>query len=161
MEFDKEANISPQYLSNNNQTDHLTYLTWNFSILENEEDDKILQKNLLCAACGHPITKVLEKTKIRGRHDYRFTNLGYPILLGCFRNAPGCIGYGGISSGYSWFRGYTWQIQLCKNCRSQLGWVYMSEQDRFYALVFKMLREEEVKEDKAGDSDEKKSTPES
>lgn len=142
-----------------NQTDHLTYLTWDFSIFENEVDDKILQTNLLCAACGHPITKVKEKIKIRGRHEYRFTNLGYPIVMGCFRNASGCIGYGGISHGYSWFRGYTWQIQLCKNCLSQLGWIYMSEEERFYALVFKMLREEEVKEDKDRESDEGKSTP--
>ncbi len=151
--------MSPEYLLTGNQTEHLTYLTWDFSIFENEVDDRILQNNLLCAACGHPITKVKEKIKIRGRHDYRFNNLGYPIVLGCFRNAPGCIGYGGISHGYSWFRGYAWQIQLCENCLSQLGWIYISEQERFYALVFKMLREEEAKEDNERESDEGKSTP--
>lgn len=160
MDFDKEASISPRYLSDKNQTDHLTYLTWNFSIFENEEDEKILQTNLLCAACGYPVTKVLEKIKVRGRHEYRFTNLGYPIILGCFRNAPGCIGYGGISHGYSWFRGYTWQIQLCGNCLSQLGWVYMSEEDSFYALAFKMLREEKRKEDEDRKAGGEKSVPE-
>jgi hypothetical protein len=159
MDFDEEKSIWPNYLSNNNQADHLTYLRWNSFIFEDEEDDEILQKNLLCATCGHPVTKVLEKVKIRGRHDYTFTNLGYPIQLGCFRNAPGCIGSGGISHGYSWFRGYTWQIQLCKNCLSQLGWIYMSEHDRFYALVFKMLREEESKEDKDRESEGEKFNP--
>jgi len=154
MDFDKEKNLWPNHLSTN-QIEHLTYLSWNFSIFENEEDDKILQKNLVCAVCGHPVTKVLEKIKIRGRHDYGFTNLGYLIQLGCFSNAPGCIGYGGISHGYSWFRGHSWQIQLCGKCLSQLGWKYMSEHDSFYALVFKMLREEEPEEEKDKNSEEK------
>jgi len=150
MDFDKEKGVSPEYLSRN-QMDHLTYLKWKFAIFENEEDDKILQTNLICAACGHPVTKVLENIKIRGRHDYGFTNLGYPVILGCFRNAPGCINYGRISYGYSWFRGYAWQIQLCGNCHTQLGWKYMSEHDSFYALVFKMLREQESEKDKDKD----------
>lgn len=154
MEFDKEKSNWPNHLSNNSQTDHLTYLSLSPSLFEDdEEDEEILQKNLLCATCGNPVTKVGEKVKIRGRHDYTFTNLGYPIQLGCFRSAPGCIGYGGISHGYSWFRGYAWQIQLCKNCSSQLGWIYLSEGERFYALVFRMLREEEAKEDKDTESE--------
>jgi hypothetical protein len=146
MDFDKEKSISPIYLAHN-QTDHLSYLSWNFSIFGNEEDEAVLGKNLVCAVCEHPITKVSEKIEIFGRHDYGFTNLGYLILLGCYRSAPGCVGTGRVSHGYSWFRGYSWEIQLCSNCYSQLGWKYMSSQDSFYALVFKMLCEKEPPKD--------------
>ncbi len=152
MDFDKEKSISPGYLSRN-QTDHLKYLHWNFAIFENEEDEKIRETNLLCTVCGHPVTKIREQIKVRGRHDYGFTNLGYPVVLGCFRNAPGCIDWGRVSHGYSWFRGYAWQIQLCGHCGSQLGWKYLSEQDTFYALVFKMLREEEEKDQDGKDGE--------
>jgi hypothetical protein len=43
--------------------------------------------------------------------------------------------------------GYSWQIQLCRNCYTQLGWKYMSQDDSFYGLIFKMLREEKPEED--------------
>lgn len=140
MDTEKEKSISPAYLADK-QTDHLAYLKWDFSIFENEADEKIRQKDLVCASCSHPVTRVTEKMEVRGRHDYRFTNLGYPIQLGCYRHALGCIGTGRISRGYSWFRGYAWEIQLCRHCYAQLGWKYMSGDDSFYGLVFKMLRE--------------------
>jgi hypothetical protein len=34
----------------------------------------------------------------------------------------------------------------------QLGWKYISQDDSFYGLVFKMLREEEPKEDNEADN---------
>ena len=140
MDTDKKIGISPDYLGQD-QTSQLPYLKWNFSIFENEADEKVRQKQLVCAACGHSVTHVAEKIDIRGRHDFRFTNLGYPIQLGCYRHAPGCIGTGRISHGYSWFRGYAWEIQLCRHCYGQLGWKYTTADDSFYGLVFKMLRE--------------------
>ena len=145
MNADREKGISPAYLKDD-QTSHLTYLKWNFSLFDNEEDEKIRQKDLVCAACGHPITKVAEKIEVRGKHDYGFTNLGYPIVLGCYRHAPGCVGINRVSHGYSWFRGYAWDIQLCENCHTQVGWKYMGPKDIFYGLVFKMLQEADPKE---------------
>ncbi|BBO85063.1 hypothetical protein DSCO28_56290 [Desulfosarcina ovata subsp. sediminis] len=147
-----EKGISPEYLADD-QTRHLTYLTWDFALFENEADAKILNKDLVCAACGHPITKVAEKIDIRGRHGYRFTNLGYPIQLGCYRTAPGCIGTGRVSNGYSWFRGYNWEIQLCNHCYTQVGWKYMTAGESFYALVFKMLREADPEEANAEEAE--------
>lgn len=146
MSIEKKKSIDPEYLRDH-QTDHLTYLKWDFSIFGNEDDDKILSLDLACAVCNHNVTTVAEKIEVRGRHDYGFTNLGYLIQLGCFRTAPGCIGTQGISHGYSWFRGYSWQIQLCRHCFAQLGWKYMSKEDSFYGLVFKMLRESEPKQE--------------
>ncbi|MFH0728925.1 MAG: cereblon family protein [Pseudomonadota bacterium] len=148
MTFEKGKSISPDDLSSG-RTDHLRYLKWDFSLFGNEEDDRILQTNLVCAVCAHPVTTVSEKIEVTGRHDYRFTNLGYPVHLGCYRYAPGCTGIERVSYGYSWFRGYAWQIQLCAKCFTQLGWKYMSGEDCFYGLVFKMLREV-TEENKAG-----------
>ncbi|MFH1122299.1 MAG: cereblon family protein [Pseudomonadota bacterium] len=127
--------------------DHLTYLEKKPSIFEHEEDDNIREWRLVCASCGHLVTRVSEKIDFRGRHHHDFPYYGHVVRLGCYRNAPGCVGVERISNGYSWFRGYSWQIQLCRNCHIQLGWKYMSQDDSFYGLVFKLLREEKPEED--------------
>ena len=122
--------------------DHLTYLEKRPSLFEHEEDENFREWRLVCASCGHLVTTVSEKMDVRGRHHYDFPYYGHIVRLGCYRNAPGCVGVERISNGYSWFRGYAWQIQLCRNCYTQLGWKYMSQEDSFYGLVFKLLREE-------------------
>ena len=126
---------------------HLTYLEKRPSIFEDGDRGKAGSKNLVCASCKHLVTKVSEKIDVRGRHDHSFHNLGYPVKLGCFRNAPGCIGVERVSHGYSWFPGYAWQIQVCESCYNQLGWKYMTRYDSFYGLIFGALREEESEEE--------------
>jgi hypothetical protein len=130
------------------ESEHLTYLENMHSIFEDEDKGKTGKKNLVCASCRHLVTKVSEKIDVRGRHDHSFGNLGYLVKLGCFKNAPGCIGVERVSYGYSWFPGYAWQIQVCENCYTQLGWKYMTQDDSFYGLIFGTLREEESGEDK-------------
>ena len=134
-------------------SDHLSYLEDRLPIFEDEYEKKIGRKNLVCASCGHLVTKVSEKIRVLGRHDHSFGNLGYLVKLGCFRNAPGCFGIDRISFGYSWFRGFSWQIQLCRQCYTQLGWKYMDQDESFYGLIFGMLREEEPEEDRGPDPD--------
>jgi len=143
MGLNRNNSNSPDYPSWD-KMDHLTYLTMKPAIFETEDVKKMLQKDLVCANCGHPVTKVAEKIDVRGRHDHSFTNLGYLVRLGCFRNAQGCVGIQRISKGYSWFRGYSWQIQVCRECFTQLGWKYMSQNNSFYGLIFNMLREDET-----------------
>lgn len=133
------------------ESDHLTYLEDRLSIFRDEYAEKTGRRNLVCASCGHFVTRVSEKIQVRGRHDHSFGNLGYLVKLGCFRNAPGCIGVERISNGYSWFRGYAWEIQLCRHCHDQLGWKYMNRDESFYGLIFGMLREEEPGEDPGPD----------
>ncbi|MBN1102870.1 MAG: hypothetical protein JXL84_05580, partial [Deltaproteobacteria bacterium] len=94
--------------------DHLTYIEESGSILGPEEEDKIREWRLVCASCGHPICQVAEGIKVRGRHHHDFPYYGGIVRLGCYRNAPGCVGVDRVSNGYSWFRGYSWQIQLCQ-----------------------------------------------
>jgi hypothetical protein len=134
--------ISPGKYPSKEDMDHLTYLEKTPSIFEHEEDEVFREWRLVCASCGHPVTSVSEKVDFRGRHNHDFPYYGNIVRLGCYRNAPGCVGVDRISKGYSWFRGYSWQIQLCRDCYIQLGWKYMSQDDSFYGLVFKMLREE-------------------
>jgi hypothetical protein len=127
--------------------DHLTYLEKKPSLFEREKDDKTGEWRLVCASCGHLVTTVSERIDFHGRHHHDFRYYGDIVRLGCYRKAPGCMGIDRISNGYSWFRGYSWQIQLCRNCYTQLGWNYMSQDDSFYGLIFKMLREEKPEED--------------
>ena len=128
------------------EVEHLSYLQRTPSIFKNEYDEKLGQMNLICASCNYPVTKVSEKIEVRGRHDYSFSLYGDIVRLGCFRNAPGCMGVQGVSSGYSWFRGYSWHIQVCRKCFDQLGWKYMSPHGSFYGLMFNMLREDKPEE---------------
>jgi hypothetical protein len=121
--------------------DHLSYLE-RTSLFESDNDDPC-ETALLCASCGHPVTNVSEKVDIRGRHDHAFSYYRQVVRLGCFRDAPGCRSVQGVSHGYTWFRGYAWQIQVCKNCFTQLGWKYISPDDTFYGLIFGTLREAE------------------
>ena len=157
MAEDIEKNASPSIITERSSgryaskkdMDHLTYLEKRLSILDHEEDHNMREWRLVCASCGHLVTRVSEKIDFRGRHNHDFPYYGNIVRLGCYRNALGCVGIERISNGYSWFRGYSWQIQLCRNCYTQLGWKYMSQNDRFYGLVFKMLREKKPKEDDA------------
>ena len=122
--------------------DHLSYLK-NSSVFEYDSNDPAGETALVCASCGHPVTSVSEKIDVCGRHDHAFSYYRQIVRLGCFRNAPGCLGVQGISHGYSWFRGYAWQIQVCRDCFTQLGWKYTSEDESFYGLIFETLREAE------------------
>jgi hypothetical protein len=127
--------------------DHLTYLEKRPSLFEHKEDENLWEWRLVCASCGHLITTVSEKMDVGGRHHYDFPYYSHIVRLGCYHKAPGCVGVERISNGYSWFRGYSWQIQLCRNCYTQLGWKYISQDDSFYGLVFKLLREEKPDKD--------------
>jgi hypothetical protein len=121
MDFNDRNDISfghPSWEGN----DHLPYLKEKPSIFEDEDDEKLR----------------------KSRHDHGFRYFNQTVQLGCFRNAKGCVGVQRISKGYSWFRGYAWQIQVCGNCYTQLGWKYMSEDESFYGLIFKTLREVEA-----------------
>ena len=138
-----DRNDDPPKFPSNKKVDHLPYLEKRLSIFEDDDPEKMRQKRLVCAKCGHLVTTVAEKVDVRGRHDHGFILYGDLVQLGCFHKAPGCVGVQRISNGYSWFRGYSWQIQVCRACFTQLGWKYMSENDSFYGLMFNTLRQEE------------------
>ena len=149
MAFEKDESIFPKSTAYR-KVEHLSYLNRPPSLFEDDQDEAVKQTRLLCAACGHPVTKVAEKTEVFGRHDHAFPYYNQTVQLGCFLDAPGSIGVERISYGYSWFRGYAWQIQVCANCYAQLGWKYMSQDDSFYGLVFNTLREAAPEDETSG-----------
>jgi len=140
MEFEKETGFS-QRNPYSEEMDHLSYLKRQDSLFKSKTDIEMEKADLICSVCGQNVTKVNEKVEIRGRHNHSFRLYQEMVHLGCFRNAPGCLGVERISNGYSWFRGYAWQIQVCRECYSQLGWKYISQDDSFYGIMFRMLRE--------------------
>ena len=141
MVFEKDDSIFPESRPYR-RVEHLSYLNRPPVLFEDPADEAWRQVRLLCAACGHPITRVAEKTDIFGRHDHAFPYYNRMVQLGCFLNAPGALGVESVSHGYSWFRGYAWRIQVCEKCYTQLGWKYISDSGSFYGLVFNTLKEE-------------------
>jgi hypothetical protein len=127
------------------KADHLAYLRIEPALFETEEEKALKKRRLCCAACGHPVTQVAEKVDILGRHEWAFGLYNEIVQLGCFRKADGCVGVRQVAHGYSWFRGYAWQIQVCGKCYTQLGWKYTSPEDSFYGLIFDALRDEDPK----------------
>jgi hypothetical protein len=77
-----------------------------------------------------------------GAHEHRFQNPeGYRFHIGCFARAFGCVPLGNPTSEFTWFPGYSWQIELCGGCREHLGWLYQSGSRAFHGLILDRLVE--------------------
>ena len=135
--FDGKKHVSPDHPAYK-KIDHLKYLKIEPSLFGEDDEDDLGRILLLCAQCGHLVTKASEKIEVFGLHEHSFTNLGYLVEVGCFRNASGCIGTNRISTGYSWFRGYAWQVAGCRACAIQLGWQFTG--DAAPAVFFGLIR---------------------
>ena len=106
-------------------------------------DDAGKGRRLLCARCGHPVTRERERIDIDGVHEHRRTNpAGYRFHFGSFRAAPGCTTQGAPSHEHTWFAGYAWRIANCASCLGHLGWRYERGADGFYGLILERLAEE-------------------
>jgi len=91
---------------------------------------------LRCARCRCPVTSQEARIEVDGAHEHTRTNpAGFVFRIGCFRDAPGCLGEGPASEAWSWFPGYAWQVGLCKGCGGHLGWVFQLEGARFHGLI--------------------------
>jgi hypothetical protein len=98
-------------------------------------------RRLLCRACGHPITTEADRTTVEGAHEHVKRNpAGFVFRIGCFRAAPGAVGWGDAFAEHTWFGGYTWQIALCAGCGVHLGWAFGGKASAFHGLVTERLR---------------------
>jgi hypothetical protein len=98
-------------------------------------------RRLLCRACGNPITTEADRTTVEGAHEHVKTNpAGLVFRIGCFRAAPGALGWGDAFAEHTWFAGYTWQISLCAGCGVHLGWAFGGAGGSFHGLVTERLR---------------------
>jgi hypothetical protein len=98
------------------------------------------ERRLFCGTCRHAITTVDARLSVNGAHQHRCTNPhGLTFDIGCFRDAPGCTVTGQPTAEHTWFPGYRWDIALCAQCHTHLGWRFESPADGFYGLILARL----------------------
>lgn len=99
------------------------------------------EEAIRCRACGQVVTGHEQHLAVGGSPVHTFFNpAGIVFELGCFRRAPGCTASGALSAEFTWFPGYLWQIVLCRNCRTHLGWHFISAEDSFFGLILARLQ---------------------
>ncbi len=107
--------------------------------------DEVGGRHLACAACRAGVTTTAARIEVGGSHEHHFTNPdGYRFHIGCFSKAPGCRGSGAFSTEFTWFPGYSWQMEGCGRCGAFLGWRYRSAEHRFHGLILARLVELET-----------------
>ncbi len=98
--------------------------------------------SLVCIVCRALVTSRASGISMSGSHAHNFVNPhGIEFRIGCFADAPGCVGRGEESSYWTWFAGFTWQIALCRACGAHLGWVFRSPDASFFGLILDRLAE--------------------
>ena len=106
-----------------------------------KETDNFGKKGFLrCAVCHYPITRRIDRIEVNEKHRHVFANPhGYIYQIGCFAQAQGCVIIGEETSHFSWFPGYSWQISLCGQCLTLLGWAFRSSESLFFGLILDKL----------------------
>jgi hypothetical protein len=96
---------------------------------------------IVCRNCQEPITEPACQMQMDGTFSHTFANpSGQVFEIGCFSAAKGCVAVPPAFAEFSWFSGYRWRIGICRNCRIHLGWVFGSDQHRFWGLILDRLR---------------------
>ncbi|NOQ45740.1 MAG: hypothetical protein GQ559_03570 [Desulfobulbaceae bacterium] len=105
---------------------------------EESNSEAALQEDspLICAACSAAVTTKDQAVTINGNHEHAFFNpAGIAFELRCFRTVPGGLIQGNPTTEFTWFSGFSWQICLCGNCLSHLGWFFSANEHAFYGLI--------------------------
>lgn len=100
-------------------------------------------RHLLCRQCLAMITTPEERIAVGGAHQHTFANPhGIVFEIDCFRNARGCGAVGSPTDEFTWFAGYFWQVAICTNCLTHLGWRFTSVHAApFFGLIHDRLME--------------------
>jgi hypothetical protein len=102
-------------------------------------DDDVL---LACAGCEIAITTRGAAVEIQGTHEHMGVNPhGLSFRIGCYDRAGNLVTSGEITAFWTWFPGYTWQIESCLRCGLHLGWLFRSADRRFHGLIADRLVE--------------------
>ena len=105
-----------------------------------DTDDANKKEFLRCTECQYPITRKVDRIAINEKHQHVFANPhGYIFQIGCFAQAPGCVIASEETSFFSWFPGHSWQIALCGQCWTLLGWAFRSSESQFFGLILDKL----------------------
>jgi len=95
---------------------------------------------LACAFCQRPVTTTAARIEVDGAHEHSFTNPhGFRFTIGCFAQAVGCRVSGEPSTFWTWFPGFSWQIESCGRCGEHLGWLFHSADGEFHGLILDRL----------------------
>jgi len=100
------------------------------------------RRAVVCARCSAEITSIDSSKEVDGSHRHAFFNpAGLLFEIGCFRSASGCLELGVASTEFSWFPGYAWRFSVCRQCRTHLGWMFVSRDgaDVFWGLILNRL----------------------
>ena len=89
-----------------------------------------------CRQCRTVITQATSAIEMAGSHQHALTNpAGIRFIVLVYRHAN-CELTGTPTEEYSWFSGYAWQMALCLQCNTHLGWYYSHGQfPDFYGLI--------------------------
>ena len=96
--------------------------------------------DICCKRCQAKITHPSHAIEINGNHYHVFTNPeGVKFEIGLFEQAN-CLAVSPAILEHTWFAGYTWQIVVCPECNSHLGWSYTKQHSPdFYGLIVDRL----------------------
>lgn len=104
-----------------------------------DEATRADERPIRCKACRSVITTRGARIEVHGAHEHRRVNpSGVDFLLGCYREAPGCIVEGVPTFFWTWFPGYAWQIASCRTCGDHLGWAFSGD-GSFFGLILPRL----------------------
>jgi hypothetical protein len=99
-------------------------------------------RRLACHRCSSPITDDASRIGMGGAHAHHFVNPdGIEFHVGCFAAAGGCAALAAPSTYWTWFPGFSWQVELCAACGEHLGWLFRSADAVFHGLVLTRLVE--------------------
>jgi hypothetical protein len=94
---------------------------------------------LVCASCGHAITRDEARVVRGGSHLHtRLNPHGYVWEFGCFADAPGCVVVGPATLEHTWFPDHAWRFAHCGRCGGHLGWRYDGPSS-FFGLITERL----------------------
>jgi len=95
---------------------------------------------IVCARCRLRITSAGARIDVAGSHVHECVNPhGFRWRIGCFAVAEGLVVVSEPEAHWSWFPGYTWEIENCAGCRELLGWRYRSGDSSFHGLILPHL----------------------
>jgi hypothetical protein len=94
------------------------------------------QRPICCKSCGQVVAKRADRGTCISGDEHTFRNpAGYSFHVVVFSQAQGCKQVGPAVSRDSWFPGYAWQIALCDECETHLGWFFRGQEGSFHGLI--------------------------
>lgn len=110
---------------------------------EQNKEERAEERWLLCKFCRQKITSADKAIQINYRHCHTYSNpAGTRFRIGCFSTASGCQHQSPPTEEFTWFKGFSWQVALCANCLTQMGWYYQAATAAsFYGLILDYLIE--------------------